>query len=98
MQEYLIILIICAPVFLFIIGVIFRLLDNSASIFMDNEILVDSSYVSEDLILDYIDKSDDSKLRKTLKRALFFRKMHNLFMVLMVISIPPVIIAMFLFF
>ena len=84
--------------FLFIIGVIFRLLDNSASIFMDNEILVDSSYVSEELILDYIDKSDDDKLRKSLRRALFFRKMHNLFMVLMVISIPPVIIAMFLFF
>ena len=98
MKEYLIILVICAPVFLFIIGVIFRLLDNSASIFMDNEILVDSSYVSEELILDYIDKSDDDKLRKSLRRALFFRKMHNLFMVLMVISIPPVIIAMFLFF
>ncbi|MAQ75341.1 MAG: hypothetical protein CL613_03280 [Aquimarina sp.] len=65
---------------------------------MDNEILVDSSYVSEELILDYIDKSDDDKLRRSLRRALFFRKMHNLFMVLMVISIPPVIIAMFLFF
>ena len=84
--------------FLFIIGVVFRLLDNSASIFMDNEILVDSSYVSEELILDYIDKSDDDKLRRSLRRALFFRKMHNLFMVLMVISIPPVIIAMLLFF
>ena len=84
--------------FLFIIGVVFRLLDNSASIFMDNEILVDSSYVSEELILDYIDKSDNDKLRRSLRRALLFRKMHNLFMVLMVISIPPVIIAMFLFF
>ena len=97
MKEYLIILVICAPVFLFIIGVVFRLLDNSASIFMDNEILVDSSYVSEELILEYIDKSDDDKLRRSLRRALLFRKMHNLFMVLMVISIPPVIIAMFLF-
>ncbi|RZS99008.1 hypothetical protein EV197_0210 [Aquimarina brevivitae] len=98
MEDYLIILVICAPIFLFIIGVVFRLLDNSASIFLDNEISIDSSYVSEDLIQAYIKQTENDLLRKSLKRALFFRKMHNLFMILMVISIPPVIIAMIIYF
>lgn len=97
-KEYLVVIAVCSPVFFFIIGVIFRLLDNSSSIFLNNEILVDSSYVSGDIIREHINSSDDPQLKKSLKRALIFRKMHNLFMLLMVISIPPVIIAMFIVF
>ena len=97
-KEYLVVIAVCSPVFFFIIGVIFRLLDNSSSIFLNNEILVDSSYVSGDIIREHINNSDDPQLKKSLKRALIFRKMHNLFMLLMVISIPPVIIAMFIVF
>ncbi|MDY8136875.1 hypothetical protein [Aquimarina sp. 2201CG5-10] len=98
LKEYLITIAICSPVFLFIIGVIFRLLDNSASIFLNHEILVDSSYVSGDLIKEHINDSKDPKLKRSLKRALLFRRLHNFFMILMVISLPPVIIALFIVF
>ncbi|WP_298541840.1 hypothetical protein [uncultured Aquimarina sp.] len=96
LTEYLIAIAICSPLFFFIVAVAFRLLDNSASIFLDNEILVDSSYVSGDLIRDHIENTEDVKLKKSLKKALIFRKLHNLFMILAVISLPPVIIACFL--
>ena len=69
--EYLIAIAICSPLFLFIIAVAFRLLDNSASIFLDNEILVDSSYVSADLIREQIEETEDEKLKKSLKNSIF---------------------------
>ncbi|MBP2833243.1 hypothetical protein J8281_13700 [Aquimarina sp. U1-2] len=94
-KEYLIAIAICSPLFFFIIAVAFRLLDNSAAIFLKHDILVDTSYVSADVIREHIFSSEDIKLRKSLKRALLFRKLHNFFMILMVISIPPVIITCF---
>ncbi|WP_103069790.1 hypothetical protein [Aquimarina sediminis] len=97
-QEYLLAIAICSPLFFFIIAVAFRLLDNSASIFLKHDILVDTSYVSGDIIREHIDSSKDSKLKKSLMRALLFRRLHNFFMILMVISIPPVIIACFFVF
>ncbi len=97
-QEYLVAIAICSPLFFFIIAVAFRLLDNSAAIFLKHDILVDTSYVSADIIKEHIDNSGDIKLKKSLKRALLFRKLHNFFMILMVISIPPVIIACFFLF
>ncbi|PKV49285.1 hypothetical protein ATE84_1306 [Aquimarina sp. MAR_2010_214] len=97
-EEYLVAIAICSPLFFFIIGVAFRLLDNSASIFLKHEILVDTSYVSGDIIREHIHSSEDIKLKKSLMRALLFRKLHNFFMILMVISIPPVIIACFFVF
>ncbi|WP_108867548.1 hypothetical protein [Aquimarina aquimarini] len=97
-EEYLLAIAICSPLFFFIIAVAFRLLDNSASIFLKHDILVDTSYVSGDIIREHIDNSKDIELRKSLRTALIFRKLHNLFMILMVISIPPVIIACFFVF
>ncbi len=97
-EEYLIAIAICSPLFFFIIAVAFRLLDNSAAIFLKHDILVDTSYVSGDIIREHIHSSSDAKLKKSLKRALVFRKLHNFFMILMVISIPPVIIACFFVF
>jgi len=94
-EEYLVAIAICSPLFFFIIAVAFRLLDNSASIFLKHDILVDTSYVSASLIKEHIAASDDIKLKRALKRALLFKKLHNLFMILMVISVPPVIIACF---
>ncbi|WP_405208449.1 hypothetical protein [Aquimarina sp. LLG6339-5] len=96
LKEYLLAIALCSPLFFFIVAVGFRLLDNSASLFLDNEILVDSSYVSGDLIREHIESTEDMKLKKSLKKALVFRKLHNLFMILAVISLPPVIIACFL--
>ncbi|EZH71907.1 hypothetical protein IWQ47_004628 [Aquimarina sp. EL_43] len=97
-EEYLVAIAICSPLFFFIIAVAFRLLDNSASIFLKHDILVDTSYVSGDIIREHIHSSEDLKLKKSLKKALLFRKLHNFFMILMVISIPPVIIACFFVF
>ncbi len=97
-QEYLVAIAICSPLFFFIIAVAFRLLDNSAAIFLKHDILVETSYVSADVIREHIVTSEDIKLKKALKRALVFRKLHNFFMILMVISIPPVIIACFFLF
>ncbi|AXT57674.1 hypothetical protein D1815_18675 [Aquimarina sp. AD1] len=96
LKEYLLAIALCSPLFFFIVAVGFRLLDNSASLFLDNEILVDSSYVSGDLIREHIESTEDMKLKKSLKKALIFRKLHNLFMILAVISLPPVIIGCFL--
>ncbi|SEL25272.1 hypothetical protein SAMN04487910_2162 [Aquimarina amphilecti] len=96
LTEYLLAIALCSPLFFFIVAVGFRLLDNSASLFLDNEILVDSSYVSGDLIREHIESTEDFKLKRSLKRALTFRKLHNFFMILAVISLPPVIIACFL--
>jgi len=84
-QEYLIAIAICSPLFFFIIAVTFRLLDNSASIFLKHDILVNTSYVSADIIREHIEASNDAKLKKSLRRALLFKKLHNLFMILMVI-------------
>ncbi|MBL0683825.1 hypothetical protein [Aquimarina mytili] len=98
LEEYLIAIAICSPLFFFIIAVAFRLLDNSAAIFLKHDILVDTSYVSGDIIREHINNSGDSKLKESLKRALLFRKLHNFFMILMVVSIPPVIIACFFVF
>lgn len=97
-DDSLVILAIGAPVIFFIIGVVFRLLDNSSSIFLKNEILVDSSYVSKDIVKEHIQRTNDESLKKALKKAMVFRKLHNLFMVLMVISIPPVIVMLFYLF
>ena len=97
-EEYLLAIAICSPLFFFIIAVAFRLLDNSASIFLKHDILVDTSYVSGEIIREHINNSKDTKLKKTLSRALLFRRLHNLFMILMVVSIPPVIIACFFVF
>ncbi len=98
LEEYLVAIAVCSPLFFFIIAVAFRLLDNSASIFLNHDILVDTSYVSADVIREHIGSSENVKLKKALKRALLFRKLHNFFMILMLISIPPVIIACFFLF
>ncbi|GAA4111519.1 hypothetical protein GCM10022393_09290 [Aquimarina addita] len=94
--EYIVAIAVCSPLFFFILAVVFRLLDNSTSIFLDHDILVDSTYVSRDFIKEQIVSTEDIKLKKELKRALLYRKLHNLFIVLAVLSLPPVIITCFL--
>ncbi|MFL1894210.1 hypothetical protein ACJRPK_00820 [Aquimarina sp. 2-A2] len=91
-NEYLIPIAICSPIFFFILAVACRLLDNSASMFLDHEILVDSSYVSADLIREQLDKTHNPKLKKALQKALIFRRLHSAFIALMLISIPITIL------
>ncbi len=90
-EEYLVAIAVCSPLFLFIIAVTFRLLDNSTSIFLSKEIIVDSSYASVKLIKKHIKSTQDPEVKKGLEKALIFRRLHNLFMILTVVSIPIVI-------
>lgn len=86
-------IIIGLPIFFAIIGITFRLLDNSASIFLNHEILVDSSNVSQKLIKEQIESTDNQNLRKSLKKALLYRRLHNLFMLLSLVALIPAIIT-----
>lgn len=88
---------ICSPLLFFVLAVTFRLLDNSASIFLDHDILVDSAYVSNDLIRKQIENSENEKLRKRLRLSLKYRKLHNIFMILAIASLPIVVVVAVLF-
>ena len=96
-QEYLMAIAICSPLLFFVLAVMFRLLDNSASIFLDHDILVDSAYVSNNLIKQQIDNSEDEKLKKRLRLSLRYRKLHNIFMILAIAALPFVILVAVLF-
>ncbi|MFC5047445.1 hypothetical protein ACFSTE_07045 [Aquimarina hainanensis] len=97
-EGYLEVVALCSPLLFFVMAVAFRLLDNSASIFLKHDILVTSSYVSGEVIKKCIDDTEDQKLKKMLGKALMFRRLHNFFMILVLVSIPPVVIAYFLAF
>lgn len=86
--EYLFLILVLSPLFFFIIAVGFRLLDNSALLFLQKEILVNSSNVSIDTIKHQIENHPDFNFKKQLKRALVFRRLHKLFLIGMLISFP----------
>ncbi|MDX1762225.1 MAG: hypothetical protein R3218_08740, partial [Christiangramia sp.] len=48
-----------SPLFLFIIAVSFRLMDNSAYLFLKNDILISSSNVSRSVLKDQIRSTED---------------------------------------
>ena len=77
-----------APLFLFIIAVSFRLLDNSTYLFLKNDILVNTSNVSRSLLKKQIKCSRDEEFTRQLKRALLFRNLQQSFMLLAIISLP----------
>ena len=97
-NDYTAIFLLLSPLFFFIIAVSFRLLDNSALLFLQKEILVDSSNVSLKEIQNQIDSSRDSKFKKQLKRALFYRKIHKFFIILMLAAIPITVVTYFTLF
>jgi len=76
------------PLFLFIIAVSFRLLDNSTYLFLKNDILVNTSNVSRSLLKKQIRSSQDDEFTRQLKRALLFRNLQQSFMLLALISLP----------
>ncbi|UZO82199.1 hypothetical protein NBT05_06915 [Aquimarina sp. ERC-38] len=96
-KEYLMAVAICSPLLFFILAVTFRLLDNSASIFLDHDILLDSAYVSNSLIKKQIEDSNDEKLKKRLKNSLRYRKLHYIFMILAIATLPIVVVIAVLF-
>ncbi|KRG30031.1 hypothetical protein APR42_14785 [Salegentibacter mishustinae] len=87
-HENLIIFLTVSPLFFFIVAVSFRLLDNSALLFLQKEILVTSSNVSVNCIKSQIKITEDKDFRNKLKLALLYRRLHRTCLILMVFSVP----------
>ncbi|HKJ48790.1 MAG TPA: hypothetical protein VJ973_06855 [Christiangramia sp.] len=85
-----------APLFLFIIAVIFRLMDNSAYLFLKKEILINSSNVSRNVLKKEINATEDQEFTKQLKKALVFRNLQQAFMISAIVSLPVSIVFYFL--
>ena len=96
LYENFVIFLIVSPLFFFIVAVGFRLLDNSALLFLQKEILVTSSNVSDKCIRHQISNHPDLNFRKKLKTALIFKKLHRTFIVLMFVSLPLMVLGYFL--
>ncbi len=84
------------PLFLFIIAVGFRLLDNSAYLFLQKEILINSSNVSRANLKYQINVTKDPNFTRRLKRAMVFRDLQQSFMISAIISFPISLIFYFL--
>ena len=82
---------IFSPLLFFIIAVSFRLLDNSALLFLQKGIIVNSSYVPKKTIRRHIVSHPDKVFAKKLKRTLIYRKLHLFFIILMVSSAIPAV-------
>ncbi|SKB49157.1 hypothetical protein SAMN05660776_1377 [Salegentibacter holothuriorum] len=87
-NENIVIFFTVSPLFFFIVAVSFRLLDNSALLFLQKEILVTSSNVSVDCIKSQIKATEDREFKNKLKLALLYRRMHRTCLILMLFSIP----------
>lgn len=86
--EYINLSLPVSPLFFFIIAVSFRLLDNSGFLLLKQEIHIQSSYVSGGLLREHLNTSVDESLRQKLKQVLLYRRLHRLFLILMVLSLP----------
>ncbi|MFD0977102.1 hypothetical protein [Salinimicrobium gaetbulicola] len=73
-----------SPLLMFIIAVAFRLLDNSAYLFLQKEIIINSSYISVRLLRLHAQRTHDPKFARQLRRMLLYRKLHRLFLYLMI--------------
>lgn len=82
-------MVILGSVFVFIIAVFFRLVDNSAGLLIASGISVSPFYLSQDIIKDEIKKLDgsDEILERKLKRNLLFQKLHKAFVILAIITL-----------
>ncbi len=97
-NDYTAIFLLLSPLCFFIVAVSFRLMDNSALLFLQKEILVDSSNVSVRAIKEQLEVSSDKQFKKKLKRALLYKKLHRFFIILMVIFIPVTVVTYFTLF
>lgn len=97
-NDYTAIFLLLSPLFFYIVAVSFRLLDNSALLFLQKEILVDSSNVSLKAIEEQLISSADSRFKQQLKRALFYRKVHKVFLILMIAALPVTVVTYFTLF
>jgi len=63
----------------FFISVIVTLLNNSASIFLNHGIFVQSSYPPTSFIKQHIKNASDVAFRKSLRKALVLRRLNEVF-------------------
>ncbi|MFZ0489512.1 MAG: hypothetical protein WAM00_04650 [Salegentibacter sp.] len=96
LYEYLMLMLTLSPLLFFIIAVSFRLLDNSALLFLQKEILVNTSNVSISSIRQQIDTHPDRTFTRQLKRALIYRRLHRIFLMLMFASMPVTLLQLVL--
>ena len=80
-------MLIIASIFVFIIAVIFRLLDNSAGILIANGISVSPFYLRAEVIKSEMAKLDDERLKKRLRRTLFYQKLHKIFTAVSILTL-----------
>lgn len=92
------IFLLLSPLFFYIIAVIFRLLDNSALLFLKKEIFVNSSNVPLKIIKEQINTSADPTFKRRLKRTIIYRNIHKVFIILMIAALPVTIITYFTLF
>lgn len=97
-NDYTAIFLLLSPLCFFIVAVSFRLMDNSALLFLQKEILVDSSNVSVRAIEEQIEGTNDKKFRNQLKKALLYRKLHRICIFLMIACLPVTVITYFTLF
>ncbi|MGB3774949.1 MAG: hypothetical protein WA951_06795 [Leeuwenhoekiella sp.] len=79
-------MILIASIFIFCIAAVFRLLDNSAGLFIANGISVSPFYLSADEIKMQMSKINNKQLLKRLRITLLFQKLHKLFLVLAILT------------
>ena len=94
--EYLEILLLISPLLFFIVAVSFRLLDNSAFLFLQKEILIESSYVSAKVLKEQLRNSRDFRFKRKIKRVLVFRRMHSICLSLTFITFPVTLLTYFM--
>ncbi len=82
-------MVILGAVFVFIIAVVFRLLDNSAGLLIANGISVSPFYLPANTIKMEIEKLEGSNntLKRKLQRNLMYQKLHKIFTVLSILTL-----------
>jgi len=79
-------MVIVTSLFIYIIAVIFRLLDNSAALLIREGISVNPFYLKPFLIKEQIEHLEDTKLMQKLHRNLLFQKLHNIFAIVAMLT------------
>ncbi len=74
-----------AAIFVYIIAVIFRLMDNSSGLLIRHGISVSPFYLKPPIILGQIEQLKDEKLIWKLRRNLWYQKLHIVFTVLAIL-------------
>ncbi|WP_299313190.1 hypothetical protein [uncultured Aquimarina sp.] len=75
----------------FIAAAILRLIDNSGSILLKYSIYIESSYISRSLLKKYIFNENEIDFKKSLKRVLVIRNIHNFCLLVSITTIGLVI-------